>query len=141
MVLLQLTLEQVANHFPPRDPCRLPQRGKVKSARQAVGKAEEKHGGDPTAGIFESKAAVGHLVLLDVAAAQVVDASCRVDLGLVGSRDVGRLDAGENVEVVVGGVAAGVALGADGSAEDDEVLGDACLIVSKEILEAVPVLH
>ena len=48
----------------------------------------------------------------------------RVGLGFVGPRDVGELGAVQDVEVVVRGVAAGVTLGSDGGAEDDQVLGD-----------------
>lgn len=55
----------------------------------------------------------------------MVDAALGIDLWLVGPGGVGELGAEEDVEVVVGGVAAGVALGADRGAEDDEVLGDA----------------
>jgi hypothetical protein len=55
----------------------------------------------------------------------VVHAALRVDLGLVLAGHVGQLHAREDVEVVVGGVAARVALGADRGAKDDEVLGDA----------------
>jgi hypothetical protein len=55
----------------------------------------------------------------------VVDAALGVDLGLVLAGRVGELGAREDVEVVVGRVAARVALGADGGAEDDQVLGDA----------------
>lgn len=55
----------------------------------------------------------------------MVDGAGRVDLGLEGAGGVGELGAGEDVEVVVGGVAAGVAFRADGGAEDDEVLSNA----------------
>lgn len=58
----------------------------------------------------------------------MVHGTRRVDLGLVGAGDKGLLDAGEDVEVVVGGVAAGVAFCAYGGAEDDEVFGDAFLL-------------
>lgn len=95
---------------------RLPQRREVERAGQAVGKAKEEHGRDPAARVLEREAGLGHLVLLDVAAAQVVDASRGVDLGLVLAGHVGRLGAGEDVEVVVGGVAAGVAFCSDGGA-------------------------
>ena len=47
----------------------------------------------------------------------------RVDFGFEGAGDVSELRAGQDVEVVVGGVAAGVAFGADGGAEDDKVFG------------------
>lgn len=53
-----------------------------------------------------------------------MDGSWGVDLGLVLAGDVGGLGAGEDVEVVVGGVAARVAFCADGGAEDDEVFGE-----------------
>lgn len=53
-----------------------------------------------------------------------MDGSRGVDLGLVLAGDVGGLGAGEDVEVVVGGVAARVAFCADGGAEDDEVFGE-----------------
>lgn len=112
----QLPLEQVANHLLPGKVRRLPQRREVERAGQAVGEAEEEHGRDPAAGVFEREAGLGHLVLLGVAAAQVVHAAGRVDLGLVLAGDVGELRAGEDVEVVVGGVAAGVAFCADGGA-------------------------
>ena len=92
-----------------------------------IGVSEEQHGRDPSARILEGKARRLHLVLLDVAAAQVVDAALGIDLGLVGTGDVGELGAVEDVEVVVGGVAAGVAFGADGCAENDEIFGDAWL--------------
>lgn len=54
-----------------------------------------------------------------------MDGAGGVDLGLEGAGGVGELGSGEDVEVVVCGVAAGVALGTDGGAEDDEVFGDA----------------
>ncbi|KAG5912919.1 hypothetical protein E4U53_005095 [Claviceps sorghi] len=95
---------------------RLPQRGKVKRARQAVRVAEEEHGRDPAARVLEREAALGHLVLLHLAAAQVVDAAGGVNLCGVLAGHVGPLLAVEDVEVVVCGVAAGVALGADGGA-------------------------
>lgn len=51
-------------------------------------------------------------------------AACRVDLGLEFAGDVGQLGAVQDVEVVVGCVTARVALGADSSSKDDQVLGD-----------------
>lgn len=47
---------------------------------------------------------------------KVVDITGAVDLGLVLSGDVGELGSGEDMEIVVSRVAAGVALGADGAA-------------------------
>lgn len=52
----------------------------------------------------------------------MVDAAGGVHLGLVLAGDVGELSAGEDVEVVVGGVATGVALGTNGSACKSKVL-------------------
>ena len=45
-----------------------------------------------------------------------MDGSGRVDFRFEGAGQVGRLRALDDVEVVVGGVAAGVAFGADGAA-------------------------
>ena len=112
----QLSLEQVPNHLLARNVRRLPQRRKVERAAQAIRKAKEEHGRDPAAGVFEREAALGHLVLLCVAAAQVVHAAGGIHLGFVLAGHVGDLRAGQDVEVVVGRVAACVALCADGRA-------------------------
>lgn len=112
----QLALEQVPNHLLARNVRRLPQRREVKRAAQTIRKAKEEHGRDPAAGVLEREAALGHLVLLGVAAAQVVHASRGIHLGFVLAGDVGDLRAGQDVEVVVGRVAAGVALCANGRA-------------------------
>lgn len=119
----ELALEQIANHLLARNIRRLPQRREIQRAGQAVGKPKEEHGRDPAARVLEREAGLGHLVLLDVAAAQVVHAARRVDFGLVLAGHVGHLRAGEDVEVVVGGVPAAVAFCADGGAEDDEIFG------------------
>ena len=66
-----------------------------------------------------------HLILLHMASWQVVHTASGVPLHLQLGWCEGPLLADEDVEVVVGGVHACVALGADGGAEDDEVLGDA----------------
>lgn len=112
----QLALEQVPNHLLARNVRRLPERRKIKRAGQAVGEAKEEHGRDPAAGVLEREAALGHLVLLGVAAAQVVHAAGGIHLGFVRAGHVGDLRAGQDVEVVVGCVAAGVALCANGRA-------------------------
>ena len=57
----------------------------------------------------------------------MVHGAGRIDFRLELAGDVGQLGAGQDVEVVVGGVAAGVAFGADGCAENDEIFGDAWL--------------
>lgn len=121
---LKLALGQVCKHLPTRDEGGAPQGREVEGGAEAVGEAEEEHGGDPAAGVLEGEAALGHLVLLGGAAYEVVDAALGVDLGFVLAGDVGELGAREDVEVVVGGMASRVALGADGGTEDDEVLGD-----------------
>lgn len=54
---------------------------------------------------------------------QMVDASLGVDFWRVRAGRVGELRAREDVEVVVGGVATGVAFRANGGAEDDQVFG------------------
>jgi hypothetical protein len=113
---LQLESGQVRQHLSGRNPGHPPQRGEVQGAGQAIGKAEAQHGGDPAAGVLESKAGGFHLVLLDSAALQVVHAALGVDLGLVGSRSVGQLGTGQDVEVVVGGVSAGVAFSSNSRA-------------------------
>lgn len=121
---LQLPLQQVGDHLAPSDARGSPQGREVQGAGESIGVAEEEHGRDPATGVLEREAGRVHLVLLDLAALQVVHGAGRVDLGLVLAGHVGKLGAGEDVEVVVRGVAAGVALGADGGAEDDQVLGD-----------------
>jgi hypothetical protein len=122
---LQLPLQQITNHLATSDPCRRPQRREVQSRRESVGVSEEKHRRNPAARVLESEAGRIHLVLLNIATAKVMHRSCRVDLRLKCAGDIGQLRAGQNVEVIVGGVAAGVAFGADGSAKDDQVFSDA----------------
>lgn len=113
---LKLSEKQIANHLAAGDVARGPQRRNVESAGKAVGKAKEHHWGNPATGILEGKAIVRHTVLLDVAAVQVMDIARTVDLGLEFARHVGPLFASQDVEIVIGSVAAAVALGADGSA-------------------------
>lgn len=110
---LDLADEEVANHLDGSDIGRAPQGRDVEGAEEAVGKAKEHHGRDPAAGVLKGEAVLGHLVLLDVAAAQVVDGARGVDLALKLAGDVGPLLAGQDVEVVVGRVAARVALSAN----------------------------
>jgi hypothetical protein len=54
--------------------------------------------------------------LLDLAAAEVVDGARGVDLGLESAGNESDLGSLKDVEVVISGVAAGVALGANRSA-------------------------
>lgn len=127
----KLALAQVDNHLLARNKCRAPQRRKVQRAAQAIREAKKEHGWYPSPRILKRKAALGHLVLLGGAAAQVVHAALRIHLGLILARRVGELGARQDVEVIIGRVASGVAFGTNGRAEDDQVLGDACGLVSK----------
>lgn len=52
-------------------------------------------------------------------------ATRRIDFGLVVTGVVGELRAGQDVEVIVDGVAARVTFGAHCCSEDDEIFGDA----------------
>lgn len=111
---LQLELQQVAHHLARSNAGSRPQSGEVEGAAKGIGVAEEQHGRDPATGVLEGEARAVHLVLLDLAADQVVHGTGGVLLGLEGSGDIGQLLAVQDVEVVVRGVTAGVALGADG---------------------------
>lgn len=111
---LQLELQQVAHHLARSNAGSRPQSGEVEGAGKGIGVAEEQHGRDPAPSVLEGEARAVHLVLLDLAADKVVHGTGGVLLGLEGSGDVGELLAVQDVEVVVRGVAAGVALGADG---------------------------
>lgn len=121
---LELALEKVLNHLTTSDVRRLPQGRNVEGTRQAVGEAKEQHGRDPATSVLKSEASFRHLVLLDLTTAQVVDRTLGISLGLVLAGDVSLLLAVQDVEVVVGGMAAGVALSADRSTEDNQVLRD-----------------
>ncbi len=105
--------DEIPNHLSAADPRHPPQRREVERAAEPVGESEEEHGWDPAAGIFEGKAALGHLVLFGLAPDEVVHAALRVDLGLVRPRLVGPLFTLQDVEVVVGRVASCVAFCAD----------------------------
>jgi hypothetical protein len=61
----------------------MPQSREVEGAGKAIGETETKHGRNPSTSVFESKARVVHLVLLDFAAAQMVYTALRVDFRLV----------------------------------------------------------
>lgn len=121
---LHLPPEQVRNHLTAGNPRRSPQSREIQGTRESIGITEEQHRRDPATRVLERKARRIHLVLLDLAAGQVVHGTCRVGLGLVGTGHIGELRAVQDVEVVVRGVAAGVALSADGGTEDDEILSD-----------------
>lgn len=110
---LKLPAQQVRDHFAAGDSRRGPQGREVKGAGESIGVTEEKHGRDPTTGVLEGKARLLHLVLLDLAAAEVVDGARGVDLRLKSARNESDLSSLKDVEVVIGGVAAGVALGAN----------------------------
>lgn len=111
---LQLVLQQVADHLTGSDACGSPQGREVQGAGEGIGVTEEEHGRDPATSVLKRKARLIHLVLLDLAADQVVHATGGVDLGLELAGDVGELGTLEDVEVVVGGVATSVAFSSNG---------------------------
>lgn len=111
---LELHLQQITNHLAGSDPRSSPQSREVQGAREGIGKAEEQHGWDPAARILQRKARSLHAVLLNLAAAEMVHAASGIDLGREFTGHVCQLCALENVEVVIGGVSACVAFGADG---------------------------
>lgn len=121
---LELALEKVLNHLTTSDVSRLPQGRDIEGAGQAIGEAKEQHRRDPATSVLKSEASFRHLVLLDLTTAQVVNGALGIPLGLVLARDVSLLLAVQDVEVVVGGVTTGVALGADRSTKDNQVLRD-----------------
>lgn len=134
---LHLPPEQVGNHLTTSDTRRSPQRREIQGTRESIRITEEQHRRDPATRILKREARRVHLVLLDLATGQVVHGTGGVSLSLVGAGHVGELRAVQDVEVVVRGVAAGVALGADGSAEDDEVLGDTYEVSAEGILSGL----
>lgn len=75
MYPLQLEAQQVGNHLTTSDASCSPQGGEVQSAGEGIGVSEEEHGRDPAASVLEREAGRVHLVLLDLAALQVVDAT------------------------------------------------------------------
>lgn len=111
---LQLILQQVADHLTSSNARGSPQCREVQGAGESIGVTEEEHRRDPTTGVLEREARLIHLVLLDLAADQVVHAASRVDLGFELAGDVGELGSLENVEVVVGGVTASMSFSSDG---------------------------
>lgn len=116
-----LPLHQIPNHLPSRNPGRRPQRREIKRARKRIRIPKRHHGRDPSSRILEGETRTLHLVLLDVAAAEMVYRTHGVNLWLELAGDEGELFAFENVEVIVGGMATGVTFGSEGRAEDYEV--------------------
>lgn len=115
-ILLELSLCHVRQHLSASNPGSMPQSREIKSAGQSIGETKSKHGRNPATGVFEGKAGVIHLVLLDLAAAKVMHGALGVDFRLVvtGSGRVCGLSALEDVEIVVCGVAASVSFGSNG---------------------------
>lgn len=120
-VPLELAKQQVSNHFTASDVGGSPKGREVQRGAQTISETKEQHGRDPAAGILKRETALGHLVLLDSATVQMVDRASRVDLRQILARRVRPLLAGQNVEVVIGCVAAGMAFRANGGTKDDEV--------------------
>ena len=108
-VTLQLPPRKVRSHLSCGDPSHSPQRRDIQCARQAIGEAKAQHGRDPSPRVLESEASTFHLVLLDGATVKMVHAALRVDFRLIRAGGVCELSPFQDVEVVIGGVAAGVA--------------------------------
>jgi hypothetical protein len=87
-VTSQLPPRKVRNHLSRGDPSHSPQRRDIQCARQAIGEAKAQHGRNPSPRVLKSEASTFHLVLLD---------------------GVCKLSPFQDVEVVIGGVAACVA--------------------------------
>lgn len=121
---LQLEFEQVGDHLAAGDARGRPESREVQGGREGIGVAKEEHGRDPATGVLKRETRRVHLVLLDLATTEMVHGTGGVGLGFVGTGDVGELGAVQDVEVVVRGVTASVALGSNSGAEDDQVLGD-----------------
>ena len=111
-----LETQQIQDHLPTSHPARIPQRRQVERAGEAISQTKRNHGRNPATRIFQRKAGRIHLVLLDGAAAEMMDGARRVDLRLERARRVGRLCALDDVEVVVSSMTASVTFGADGGA-------------------------
>jgi hypothetical protein len=107
---------QIPHHLPPRNPRCPPQRDPIQRARKRICIPEPQHGRDPATRVLERETRAVHLVLLHFAASQVMYAALGVHFGLVRAGRVGELFAADDVEVIVGGVAAGVSFGANGGA-------------------------
>ena len=103
---LQFPPRQIQHHLPTRNPRRPPQRRKIQRARQPICKAKPQHRRNPAPRVLKCKARALHLVLLDRAAMKMVHGSLRVDFRFISARGVSELRAGDDVEVVVGGVPA-----------------------------------
>ncbi len=112
----QLEPQQIRNHLPTRDPRSSPQRREIQRAAKPICKPKEQHRRDPSSSILHRETSLVHLILLDGAALEMVNTALGVDFWLVGAGSVGELGADEDVEVVVGGVAACVAFCANGGA-------------------------
>ncbi|KAJ9477967.1 hypothetical protein PHBOTO_001549 [Pseudozyma hubeiensis] len=122
---LELADEQVANHLSRGDPNSDTKGRQIERRAQHVRQTERQHGWDPTLSEFQRPAAIlRHHVLLDGPTAKMVDRSGRVVFCLERASWESVLVPGQDVEVVVGGVTTSVTLGADGSAEEDEILRD-----------------
>lgn len=123
MLCSKLAQEKVSDHFTRSDPDGDPEGGQVEGRRENIGETKGKHRWDPALSEFESPAsAFRHHVLLDRAAAEVVNGSGGIVLGLERTGWERELLANKNVEVVVGGMASSMAFSANGRAEEDEVL-------------------
>lgn len=98
----ELANEQVANHLTSSDPNSDAESGEIERGAKHVSKTERKHRRNPTLSELESPASIlGHHVLLDRSATQVVNRTGRVVLSLERSSGESVLVAGKDVEVVI----------------------------------------
>lgn len=124
LVQLNLPPQQIPNHLAPSDPDSVVECDEVHGGEEAVCETEWEHEGDPAPRILQSPTFRLHGILLHDAPNEVVHVSGVINLPGKCAGGVGGLTTGKDVEVVVCGVSAGVAFGADGCAKDDDVFGD-----------------
>lgn len=90
-----------------------PESWQVQGAAQAVCKSKEQHRWNPSSCVLQSEALVIHLILLDCSTVKVVNATLRINFWLKASRSVSQLGSNENMEVIIGCVATGMAFGSN----------------------------
>ena len=101
--VLELANEQVSNHLSSRDPHGDAESGQVERGAEHISQTEGQHGRNPALSQLERPASVlGHHVLLDGAAAEVVDGTGGVVFSLERASREGILVASKDVEVVIG---------------------------------------
>jgi hypothetical protein len=125
----QLPQQQIPNHLPSRNPRSSPQSRKIEGTRKRIRVPKPKHRRDPTPGVLQRKTGFTHGILLHLSPFEMMNRTCGIHLRGIRAGRVSVLGPVQNVKVVVCSMAAGVALGADGRAEDDEVFCYACFLM------------